>query len=166
MSLLQMSDYKIGSLTSQLFFWINCLWHLCFVPKGMASAGSISEAGAFGVLPQEVSKCITEAKAWWRTVLSETRHTGQCHICTLLPLILGELVAWCPLSDVPSFEDGYFPRTCKHQKPIPPQRGENESSEDPKKKLPISHLIPTALSTLHVFSAWCYALAKHKRFPV
>lgn len=148
MSLVQMSDYNMGSLTSQLFFWINCLWPLCFVPKGTASAASLSEASAFGVLPQEASKCMTGGKS----LLMHCPVCNKAHRAVPLLHLVASCSGWIDglMSPPWPFEDDHFPCMCKHQKPIPPPRGENESSEDPKEKLPISHLIPTALYSSHL----------------
>lgn len=77
----------------------------------------------------------------------------------------GSISGWMPPQW--PFEDGHFPTVCANTRsPSLLKEGENESAEDPKEKLPIPHLMPTALPTLCIFSAWLYTLAERKRFPI
>lgn len=102
-SLLQTSDYNMSNLPSQLFFSMNWLWCLCFVQEWMATAcvhslgWDIQSPSLAGEQMHNRGKILLTRCS---VLLSETRHTGQSHLCTSLPLAVCESVARCHLLKV------------------------------------------------------------------
>lgn len=91
------------------------------------------------------------------TVLSFSLKPGTQGSVTSAPsCLLLWINQWLDASSV-TFEDDHLPTVCANSRSPSPL---------PKEKLPISHLIPTALPTLCIFFAWLYTLSEQRRFPV
>lgn len=153
----------MGSLPSQLFFWMNWLWCLCFVQEWMASAWvhplgwDIWSPSSAGEQIHNRGKILLNPDS-----LSCPSLWNQAHRAVPLLHLAASCSGWVSgwmLLQWP-VEDGHFPTVCANTRSPPPL------TEDPKEKLPTYCLIPTALPTLCIFSAWLYTLAEQKRFPV
>ena len=141
---------------------MDLLWHLCFVQEWMANAWShplgwdIESPSSAGEKMHNQGKILlTPIPLSCHSLWNQARRAVP--LLHLTASCSGWISVWIPLQWL--FEDHHLPTFCANN------RSPSSLTEHPKEKLPISHLILTALPSFYVFSAWLYTLAGHKRFP-